>query len=125
MFLQGLNAIVTEGPLIKAPVCGINVIIQDGKTHLVDSTDIAMYNTMINMMREAYIKAQWIILEPIMKVEVTLPSEFEVKHFFLIILKLKSVVMKSLSSRKGIMESSDVVDEFTTLVYEVIYNFRY
>lgn len=27
--------------------------------------------------------------------------------------------MKSLSNRKGIMESSDVVDEFTTLIYEV------
>lgn len=29
--------------------------------------------------------------------------------------------MKSLSARKGIMESSDIVDDFTTLIYEVFF----
>uniref|UniRef100_A0A914LND3 Elongation factor G, mitochondrial n=1 Tax=Meloidogyne incognita TaxID=6306 RepID=A0A914LND3_MELIC len=103
---KGLEAITKEGPLIKAPVTGIEVILQDGKTHIVDTTDIAMIVTMMNMMREAYERASWILLEPVVKVECVVPMEFE------------SQVVKTLIERKGIVTATATGAEYSTLECE-------
>jgi elongation factor G len=103
---KGLDAIVKEGPLIKTIVTGINVIIKDGKTHMVDSTEIAMINTMMNMMRDAYEKANWVLLEPIMRAEVIIPAEFE------------GPVIGSLAQRKGIVVSTDFSEGYITITCE-------
>ncbi|KAL3112989.1 hypothetical protein niasHT_013454 [Heterodera trifolii] len=107
---KGLLDIVSEGPLIKAPVCGINVIICDGQTHMVDSTDIAMQATMKNMMREAYDRAAWILLEPIMKVSCTVPKLFHEK------------VAGTLTKRNGIMTGTTQSEEFVTFECEAPLN---
>ncbi|KAI3422380.1 elongation factor EF-G [Globodera pallida] len=103
---KGLLDIVTEGPLIKAPVCGINVIVCDGKTHLVDSTDIAMQATMKNMVREAFDRGEWRLLEPIMKVSCTVPKNFHER------------VAGTLVQRNAIMTGTTQSDEFVTFECE-------
>jgi elongation factor G len=103
---KGLDQIIHEGPLIKAKLAGINVRIQEGETHAVDSTEIAMINTMMNMMREAFInpRAQWILLEPIMKIDVTTPSEFQ------------GSVVNSLTQLNALIASTEVIDEGYTCI---------
>ncbi|KAK0403169.1 hypothetical protein QR680_016759 [Steinernema hermaphroditum] len=103
---KGLDAIVLEGPLIGARIAGIHVRVKDGQTHAVDSTEIAMINTMQNMMREAFEKAQWLLLEPIMKVEVTTPSEFQ------------GNVVTSLTQRNAQITTTDSTEGYTTIICE-------
>ncbi|KAH7728295.1 elongation factor G [Aphelenchoides avenae] len=97
---KGLDMIMQEGPLIKAKLAGLNIRIKEGQTHAVDSTEIAMINTMMNMMREAFLnpRAKWILLEPIMKVDVTTPSEYQ------------GAVVQSLSQRKGVISTTDTIE---------------
>uniref|UniRef100_A0AC35TIG1 EFG_II domain-containing protein n=1 Tax=Rhabditophanes sp. KR3021 TaxID=114890 RepID=A0AC35TIG1_9BILA len=60
------DQIIGEGPLMKSKVAGINVIVKDGQTHALDSTQIAIIS---KMMCEAYHKGEWMLLEPIIKVQ--------------------------------------------------------
>jgi elongation factor G len=103
---KGLDESIKEGPLIKARIAGINVKIQDGETHAVDSTEIAMINTMINMMRESFEKAQWVLLEPIMKIEVVVPTDFQ------------GSVVTSVTQRNGVISNTSVAEGYTTITAE-------
>jgi len=104
---KGLDQIIVEGPLIGARVAGIHVRLQEGETHAVDSTEIAMINTMMNMMREAFEKAEWNLLEPIMKIDVTTPSEYQ------------GVVVNTLTQRNAFVTNTESTDAYTTITAEV------
>ncbi len=56
---------------------GIRVVINDGASHAVDSSDMAFQAAARGAFREAYGRAKPIILEPIMKVVVETPTEFQ------------------------------------------------
>jgi elongation factor G len=73
-----------KGSLIGAPVVGIKMTINDGQYHPVDSSDIAFQTAAIGAFREAYAKAKPVILEPIMKVSIEGPTEFQGNMFGLI-----------------------------------------
>jgi elongation factor G len=73
---KGLNSVLTSGPLIGFPVVDLKVALIDGAYHEVDSSAIAFEIATRAAMREAFENAGAVLLEPMMKVEVTSPEEF-------------------------------------------------
>ena len=91
---KGFQKAMEKGSLIGAPVVGISATINDGQSHPVDSSDIAFQIAAIGGFKEAYMKAKPVILEPIMKVEIAGPTEFQGNIFGLI------------NQRRGVIVSS-------------------
>ena len=73
---KGIKAALEEGALAGFPVVDIRAIVYDGKTHPVDSKDIAFQIASRHAFKEAVLKAKPVLLEPIMDVDVTIPDEF-------------------------------------------------
>jgi elongation factor G len=71
---KGFRSLQHKGLKIGFPV--VNVVIDDGAAHAVDSSDIAFQEAARGAWREAYERARPRILEPVMKVVVEGPSEF-------------------------------------------------
>jgi len=74
---KGFQARMTKGRLIGFPVTGLRVVLQDGATHTVDSSDNAFQAAGRGAFNEVYFKAKPQILEPIMRVSVEGPNEFQ------------------------------------------------
>ncbi|MGI5089480.1 elongation factor G [Treponema vincentii] len=104
---KGFRAAVKKGTLIGFPIVGVRVTINDGQTHPVDSSDMAFQAAAIGAFREAYKKANPIVLEPIMKVSIEGPQEFQGNIFGLI------------NQRRGIILSSTEDEQFTRVDAEV------
>jgi len=74
---KGFRAMLDKGRLIGFPVVGLRVVINDGQAHSVDSSDMAFQAAARGAFREVYGRAKPIILEPVMKLEVEGPQEFQ------------------------------------------------
>lgn len=81
---KGFKKALEKGSLIGFPIVGVKMTINDGQYHPVDSSDIAFQTAAIGAFREAYAKAKPVILEPIMKVQIAGPTEFQGNMFGLI-----------------------------------------
>ncbi len=73
---KGFESCMTKGPKMEFPVTGIKITINDGGAHTVDSSEMAFQAAARGAFREAYNKAKPVIHEPIMKVEIETPNEF-------------------------------------------------
>ena len=73
---KGFQSSLGEGGLIGFPIVGVRAVVNDGKAHSVDSSDRAFQSAGRFAFREVYMRAQPVVLEPIMKVEVEGPEEF-------------------------------------------------
>jgi len=104
---KGFKSCLKKGRLIGFPVLGMKITINDGQFHAVDSSELAFTHAAVGAFNQAYFKAKPIILEPIMKVSVESPSEFQ------------GNVMASINQRRGIIVSSAEDGVFTAVDSEV------
>lgn len=104
---KGFKRAMKQGSLIGAPIVGVKITINDGQYHPVDSSDIAFQTAAIGAFREGYEKAKPVILEPIMKVQIAAPSEFQGNIFGLI------------NQRRGIIIDSSDENNTSTVNAEV------
>lgn len=94
---QGIQGAMLTGVLAGYPVIDVKVTLYDGSYHEVDSSEMAFKIAGSMAFKEAMRKADPIILEPIMKVSVTVPEEY------------MGDVMGDLNSRRGLIEGMDAV----------------
>ena len=72
---KGVREAMEHGDLAGAPVYGIRVTLVDGMMHQVDSSEMAFKIAGSMAFKEAYQKADPVLLEPIMELEVTVPDD--------------------------------------------------
>ncbi|MEA3328531.1 MAG: elongation factor G [Candidatus Omnitrophota bacterium] len=73
---KGIRSAMEQGILAGCPVTDVRAVVYDGKTHPVDSKDIAFQIAARQAFKEAFQKAKPTILEPIMDVDLTVPDEY-------------------------------------------------
>ena len=91
---KGFRKCLAKGPKMEFPVTGVKVVINDGASHSVDSSEMAFQAAARGAFLEGYMKAGPVIHEPIMKVAVETPTEFQ------------GGVMGSLNQRRGMIIGS-------------------
>ncbi|ORC34925.1 elongation factor G [Marispirochaeta aestuarii] len=104
---KGFQTAIEKGTLIGFPIVGTKMVLEDGQSHAVDSSDMAFQAAALGAFREAYNKAKPVILEPIMKVSVEGPSEFQGNIF------------GSVNQRRGIIVASVEDGNFCRVEAEV------
>ena len=92
---EGIEEATKAGSLGGFPVVGIHATVYDGSYHEVDSSEMAFHIAGSMCFKEAMAKASPVLLEPIMKVEVTMPEEY------------MGDVIGDVNSRRGRIEGMD------------------
>ena len=91
---KGFKSAMGKGPKMGFPVFGVKVVLNDGASHSVDSSDMAFQTAARAAFIEAYGKARPVVHEPIMKVVIESPTQFQ------------GAVMGSLNQRRGLIVGS-------------------
>ena len=104
---KGFQACLKKGSLAGFPIVGVRAVNNDGAAHSVDSSDMAFQQAAIGAFREAYAKAQPILLEPLMRVVVEAPAEYQ------------GTVLGTINQRRGMIISTSEDGAFTSVEAEV------
>jgi elongation factor G len=104
---KGLKEAIDKGPLAGCQVIGCQIDLVDGGFHPVDSSEMAFKIAARAAFKEAFLASKPVLLEPIMRVEVETPVEFQ------------GPVQGDLSSRRGLLLGSDMRDDYAVIIAEV------
>jgi elongation factor G len=104
---KGFKASMAKGILAGAPITGVRCVINDGNSHSVDSSDMAFQQASKGAFKQGYQKAGPVVMEPIMKVAVEGPSEFQ------------GAVMGSLNQRRGVIVGTFEEGSYTVVEAEM------
>ncbi len=104
---EGFKEQMVKGPLIGFPIVGMKVTLKDGAYHDVDSSYLAFKIASMAALREIYMQAGPIALEPIMKLETVAPEEYQ------------GSVMGGINQRRGIIQGTQTLEGSVTVSAEV------
>jgi elongation factor G len=104
---KGFRDSLHKGPLAAYEVLGVKMRLDDGSYHDVDSSDMAFQICARDCFRETFRKSDPVLLEPIMKVEIETPTEFQ------------GPVTGNISSRRGVILGTESREGFAVILAEV------
>lgn len=104
---KGFRESTVKGPIADYPVVGVKAIVDDGSYHEVDSSDRAFQICARDAFREAFRQTRPVLLEPIMKLDIECPDQFQ------------GAVVGDLTSRRGLIRSTEVLSGTATIIGEV------
>ena len=104
---KGFRDSLHKGPLAGYPIVGVKAVLEDGSYHEVDSSDMAFQTCARNCFRETFLKTNPVLLEPVMKVEIEVPSQYQ------------GAVAGELTSRRGMIVATEMQGAVATIEGEV------
>lgn len=107
---KGFELVCKDGPLLGHHVIGTKMVVNDGATHVTDSSDYAFSLATQMAFRKAFPEAGGQILEPLMKTTVTAPNEFQ------------GHILMLMNRRNAIIHDTDIGSEDMTLTCDCSLN---
>ncbi len=104
---KGFRSSLKKGRTIGFPVTGLRVVLNDGATHAVDSSDNAFQAAARGAFRDTYFKAKPQILEPIMRVAIEGPHEFQ-GAFVKTVMQRRGLIVGTTESEGFVRVEADV-----------------
>ncbi len=104
---KGFRRGIVKGPVAGYPVVGLQVTLDDGSFHEVDSSEMAFSICAMTAMRETFPKTKPVLLEPAMKIEIECPSHFQ------------GTVVGNLTARRGMVTGTEILGPVARIEGEV------
>jgi elongation factor G len=104
---KGFVDAMKKGPVAGYEIVGVKMCLDDGSYHAVDSSEMAFRTCARDAFHEAFRKTKPCLLEPIMKVEIEMPTEYQ------------GPIVGDLNSRRGMIMSTENKGAVTVVLADV------